>query len=112
MDYDKIASLMDVVRITKAIKAQLTEEEVSYLKKKRRLRTIAKCNKLKYNENINGYKYRRLLTWYNNRWGDNDEYMKIINNAETTPEQKYYEAKMFSASKNATEYMARDNITN
>jgi hypothetical protein len=107
MDYEKMNELMDV-RLSKAIKEQLTEDELAYLRKKKRLRTIAICNKRKYNNNIDGYKFRRLLKWFNNKFGENEEYMKIINNIETTPEQKYYEAKVFSASMSATEFMAKN----
>jgi tRNA-dihydrouridine synthase len=107
MDYDKLDALLDV-SLTKEIKNQLNEEELTYIRKKKRLLGIAKCNKAKYNNNINGYKFRRLLKWFNNKFGENEEYMKIINNTETTPEQKYYEAKVFSASMSATEFMAKN----
>lgn len=107
MDYKKIDGFMDV-RLSKKIKEQLTDDELAYLRKKKRLRIVAKCNKEKYSNNINGYKYRRLMTWFNNKWNDNEEYKKILNNTELTPAQKYYQAKVFSASMSATELMARN----
>ncbi len=105
MDYEKLNEFVNTP-LTKEIKNQLNEEELTYIRKKKRINGIKLCNQRKYHNN-NDFKFKRLMTWFNNKYKGNEEYMKIIENADLTPEMKYYQVKMFSASMDATMKMMK-----
>jgi hypothetical protein len=112
MDVAKVLSFVGILRITPDIKKQLTAEELALLVAKRQLQRIKRRNQIKYTENINGYKYKRLLTFYNNKWKDNEDYNKILNNTELTPEQRYFDIKIWNSQMNANKFMIENKITN